>query len=56
MGLLNRKKWHLGQPYWQNWPKDEVREIADGWRDKGTVVRSGGLQLASRFLVGNQLL
>lgn len=32
MGLLNRNTWHLGQPFWQNWPKDEPRVIADGWR------------------------
>ncbi len=32
MGLLNRKKWHPGQPFWQNWKKFEPRRIPDGWR------------------------
>lgn len=32
MGLLNRTKRHLGQPFWAYWPKEERRVIADGWR------------------------
>ncbi|MBX3071060.1 MAG: hypothetical protein KF883_11215 [Thermomicrobiales bacterium] len=32
MSLLKRNKRHLGQPYWSEWPKQEERVIADGWR------------------------